>query len=184
MRTSLRRKADRASQMRCRTLACVLENPGNAGNVASVMRNVDCLGVGRLYIVTDQPFPHDRTLLHQSASASKWVYTRCFPTTRACLDHLARLNYRSVVTSPHTKGRTNALLGEYAGFTAHHLAVWFGNETDGASDEAIAAADACINLTMRGIVESMNLATTTGIVLHHVVERRMAWCRERGRPEK
>lgn len=183
-RPGVRRLADHARQYRCTTLVCVLERPSNPGNVAAVMRNVDALGVGHLYIITDRPrtseaIRNDDSLNHLSASASRRVHTRCFATTAECLEHLARRRYHNVVTSPHVKGKTNAFLEQYWGFQQHHVAVWFGNETCGISDEAVAAADACVQLEMRGFVESFNLACTTAIVLHHVVARRHEWGRRR-----
>ncbi len=182
-RAGVRLLARHAKTYRCTTLVCVLENPSNPANVAAVMRNVDALGVGKLYIVTDRgrtsdAIRNDSSLNNLSASASRRVYTQCFATTASCLEYLARKRYRNVVTSPHIKGKTNAFVDDYQ-FTAPHVAVWFGNETDGISDEAVAAADACVQLEMRGFVESMNLACSTAIVLNAAVNQRHARGRER-----
>ena len=57
-KSSLRKKADRAKQFRSHTFICVLENPKNIGNLASVMRNVDALGATKLYVVTEIDFWH------------------------------------------------------------------------------------------------------------------------------
>ena len=42
-------KADRAHVERCRTLICVLENPGKPGNIGAFIRIIDTLGVSKLY---------------------------------------------------------------------------------------------------------------------------------------
>lgn len=39
--------------------------------------------------------------------------------------------------------------------------MWFGNESKGVSEEAVETADVCIRIPMRGIVESLNLGTST-----------------------
>ena len=52
------------------------------------------------------------------------------------------------------------------------LAVWFGNESRGLSDMAIENSKACINIPMYGIVESLNLGTTSGIVLYEITKQR------------
>ena len=52
------------------------------------------------------------------------------------------------------------------------LAVWFGNESIGVSDDAILNSDLCIQINMFGMIESMNLATCTGIVLHTITNQR------------
>ena len=51
VKSSLRKKADIAKTMRCCTLICVLENPKNFENVLAIIRNVDALGIEKLYVV-------------------------------------------------------------------------------------------------------------------------------------
>jgi tRNA (guanosine-2'-O-)-methyltransferase len=86
--------------------------------------------------------------------------------------HLAQNHFTSVVTSPHRKGHRNQILHE-ADFTAYtKLAVWFGNEGRGITDEAAEASDMCINIPMFGMIESLNLGTSSGIVLYEVTKQR------------
>lgn len=60
-------------------------------------------------------------------------------------------------------------------FTKNRLAVWFGNEARGISDEALENAAECIQIPMGGIVESLNLGTSTGIVLSYVGYQRLKY---------
>jgi tRNA (guanosine-2'-O-)-methyltransferase len=76
-----------------------------------------------------------------------------------------------MVTSPHLAGRKNVILHE-GKYTRMKLAVWFGNEAKGVSDKAIENSKACINIPMYGIIESLNLGTTTGIVLYEITKQR------------
>ena len=86
--------------------------------------------------------------------------------------HLEKNNYHSVVTSPHIEGQRNLWLHE-ADFTEHtKLAVWFGNEKRGISDRAVERSDACIAIPMFGMIESLNLGTSSGIVLYEVTKQR------------
>ena len=41
-----------------------------------------------------------------------------------------------------------------------------GNEEDGLSLELLAGADSCVRIELFGMVESLNIAVTIGIVLH------------------
>src|SRR5205814_2297298 len=96
-----------------------------------------------------------------SVSAVKWLYCKRFNTTKECLEYVGKLNFTNIATSPHQKGKINfGLMDSKAMYTQHHLAVWFGNETHGLTDEAINAADFCISIQMKGIIESMNLASS------------------------
>ncbi len=76
-----------------------------------------------------------------------------------------------MVTSPHLKGRKNIVLHE-GKYTKMKLAVWFGNESKGVSNEAIENSNACINIPMYGIIESLNLGTSTGIVMYEITKQR------------
>jgi tRNA (guanosine-2'-O-)-methyltransferase len=180
MKTNIRIKADKAKLKRCKTLIAVLENPKTIENIGSTLRNVDALGVSKLYVVDKYKIlgnaswheMRDKSKLNKiSASAIKWTFVHPFTTTSECLTHLKDNGYVSMVTSPHVKGKINHVLedGEY---TQNKLAVWFGNESHGVSDEAVNASVACINIPMCGIIESLNLGTSTGIVLYEVSKQR------------
>ena len=87
------------------------------------------------------------------------------------MNHLEKNGFTSIVTSPHIRGKTNVLLQD-GDFTQGKLAVWFGNEARGISDLAISHSAACIQIEMYGIIESLNLATSTGIVLYEITKQR------------
>jgi tRNA (guanosine-2'-O-)-methyltransferase len=79
------------------------------------------------------------------------------------------------VTSPHTKGRKNVVLHE-ADYTKYKkLAVWFGNEGVGVSRLALENSELCVNIPMFGIIESLNLGTSSGIVLYEITKQRRAF---------
>jgi len=184
-RTGLRQKADYSSKFRHRTLICVLENPKNLTNVGTVLRNIDTLGISKLYVVDGhnllpsnwQDMRSNKYLNCVSSSAVKWAYVRRFESTSQCFEHLKRKHYQSVVTSPHKSDSVkNTYLSEGT-FTTHHLAIWFGNETHGISKEAVQKSDQCIQIETCGIVESMNLAVSTGIVLYFIAQQRRHFCK-------
>jgi tRNA (guanosine-2'-O-)-methyltransferase len=179
-RRTLREKADNASKIRCNTLICVLENPSNMQNVGTVIRNINALGVSKLYVVDNKnifsgntwnQMRTSSTLNDTSVSAIKWTFVKTFKTTQECFDHLEKNNFVSFGTSPHIKGKDNVSL-ESGTFTQKKLAVWFGNETSGMTEYAIDRCSKLIQIQMAGIIESFNLATSTGIVLYEVCKQR------------
>ena len=98
-----------------------------------------------------------------------------FDTTEACVAHLKSRNYASVVTSPHVKGKRNAAFDEVDYTVFPKLAVWFGSESRGISEEAVASAEICVSIPMHGMIESLNLGTSSGIVLYEVTKQRRAY---------
>jgi tRNA (guanosine-2'-O-)-methyltransferase len=179
-KTSLRAKADKIKDFRCKNLIAVIEYPTDLRNIGTIIRNVNALGVEKAYIVTDAQFVPDdwqemrgrRSLNAISASAIKWSFVRKFRDTESCLGHLEKNGFVSVVTSPHTKGRKNVILHE-ADYTRYKkLAVWFGNEGIGISRLALERSELCVNIPMFGIIESLNLGTSSGIVLYEITRQR------------
>lgn len=158
---------------------CVLENPNNLVNVASAIRNISAFGVEKLYVVGGanilKDFESSRTSKHLSkisVGANKWVFVKHFDTTSECISHLRKNLYTIAVTSSYKKGKKNMDLYEGT-FTQKRLAVWFGNESQGISDEAVNGADMSIQIPMGGIVESLNLGTSTGIILSYIGYQRL-----------
>ncbi len=178
-KSSLRKKADSIKELRCKNLIAVLEEPRDDKNIGQTIRNINALGVEKLYIIDGRDkVPDDwqemRTnvrLIKSSSSAIKWSFVKKFKTTEDCINHLNKNGFVSMVTSPHLKGRKNIVLHE-GKYTRMKLAVWFGNESKGVSDIAIENSKVCINIPMSGIIESLNLGTTTGIVLYEITKQR------------
>jgi len=177
--SAVRQRANEIKKYQCKNLIAVLENPMDMKNIGSVIRNANALGVEKIYVVDSRKsLPDDweemrerKSLSKTSVSASKWTFIKRFDSTEECLEHLGKNRYISIVTSPHIKGKVNYILHD-ADYTHPKLAVWFGNESRGVSDLVIERSEACISIPMFGIIESLNLATTTGIVLYEVTKQR------------
>ncbi len=178
-KSSLRKKADAIKKFRCKNLIAVLEEPQDYKNIGRTIRNINALGVEKLYIVDSrdkvpddwQEMRSNVTLTKTSGSAIKWSFVKKFKSTNECIAHLNKKGFVSMVTSPHIKGHNNIVLHE-GKYIKMKLAIWFGNESKGISDEAVENAKACINIPMYGIIESLNLGTSTGIVLYEVTKQR------------
>ena len=158
---------------------CVLENPRDIVNIAATIRNVSAFGVEKLYVIGNSNIVKDfdtsrnhKGLTNTSVGANKWVFVKQFDTAADCIAHLRKDRYKIAVTSSHTKGKDTVYLYEES-FTQKRLAIWFGNESKGVSDEAANNADMYIQIPMGGNVESLNLGTSTGIILSYISYQRL-----------
>ncbi|WP_078083094.1 TrmH family RNA methyltransferase [Microbulbifer mangrovi] len=184
-KSTKRMRADKIKPYQCKYLIAVIEDPHDVKNIGTIIRNVNALGVEKVYVVDPgKRLPDDwqamrerKSLSGTSVSAIKWTFVKRFDSTDDCFDHLERNNYQSIVTSPHTKGRENVVLheGEYTQFSK--LAVWFGSESRGISEQAIKRSVLCVNIPMLGMIESLNLGTTSGIVLYEITRQRREYQR-------
>jgi len=184
-KSTKRQRADLIKPYRCKYLIAVIENPKNVKNIGTIIRNVNAFGVEKVYIVDPKgALPDDwqdmrekKSLSNTSASAIKWSFVKRFDSTEDCLQHLEKNQYVSIVTSPHIKGQKNVLLHE-GDYTQAKLAVWFGNETQGISNLAVKRSEMCVNIPMFGLIESLNLGTTSGIVLYEITKQRREYQRK------
>ena len=182
-KSSKRRRADAIKDYRCKNLIAVIENPDEMRNIGTVIRNVNALGVEKAYVIDlRRKLPDDwqdmrerKSLSKTSVSAIKWSFVKRFDSTEDCIAHLQKKGFISVVTSPHIKGRKNGILEEVDYTVYTKLAVWFGNEGTGISDLAVEHSEMCIGIPMFGMIESLNLGTSSGIVLYEITKQRRAY---------
>lgn len=182
-RVRIRKRADEIKDFRCKHLIAVIENPIDDKNIGTIIRNANALGVEKVYVVDERGrLPNDweeiqdrKAIAASSVSAVKWTFVKRFDSTKECLDHLQSKNFVSVATSPHVKGKDNYYLHEADFTNPSKLAIWFGNESRGISDEAVERSAFCVAIPMFGIIESFNLATSSGIVLYEATKQRRAY---------
>ncbi len=157
---------------RTRTLTVVMEAFCDPQNVNAVLRTCEAFGVQALHAIEGPMKPYDRNK-KISQNADKWLDVRRWSSTRECLGHLRAEGYALYVTHLDEGSRPLAAL-PFAG----KVALVFGNEHRGVSDEALALADASYAIPMRGFVQSLNVSVAAAISIATAVERREA---ERGR---
>src|SRR3954463_13448946 len=102
---SVRRRADEIKPFRCKNLIAVLECPTDVKNIGTVIRNVNALGVEKVYVVDPRgilpddwhEFREQKAVSKTSVSAVKWTFVRRFDSTDACFDYLESKNFHSIV---------------------------------------------------------------------------------------
>jgi tRNA (guanosine-2'-O-)-methyltransferase len=167
-----RSRIDEVVAGRTRTLTVVMEAFCDAQNVNAVLRTAEAYGVQEIHAVEGPMKAFDRNK-KISQNADKWLDVRRWKETRECLEHLRGEGFAIYVT--HLGDGAVPL--ESLPF-AGKVALVFGNESRGVSDEALALADATYAIPMRGFVRSLNVSVAAAISLAKAVERREA---ERGR---
>jgi len=90
-KSSVRQRADAIRNYRCKNLIAVIEDPTDIRNIGTVIRNVNALGVEKVYIVDPRKsLPNDwqamretRSLSKSSVSAVKWSFVKRFDSSAA-----------------------------------------------------------------------------------------------------
>lgn len=178
-RPGVRQRLDHIAEHQWSNIIAVLEDPNDIRNIGSVIRNVNALGIGQLYVISDRTFVPDtieemrnRNSYHFfSAAAIHWTNVRVFRTTPDCFSELDSLGFTSVATSPATIGKNHCLLDNFDATMFPRIAIWFGNEGRGISQQALDRSSLCISIPNCGMVESLNVAVSSGIVLYEVTRQ-------------
>lgn len=85
----------------------------------------------------------------------------------AALTDLRARGYRIVATTPHTE---DVGLQEFD-LSAGKVALCFGTEMEGLSEELLAEADEYLRIPMYGFVESFNISVSAAIILYTLTQR-------------
>jgi tRNA G18 (ribose-2'-O)-methylase SpoU len=141
----------------------VLEEVSNPENVGALFRNALALGADAVLLTRGCVDPLYRRSIRVSMGASLRIpYARVHDATSA-LGELARAGFTNVAL---TAARGATPLAQCVA-VPRRLALWLGSEGSGLSDAVFAGVDECVAIPMAPGADSLNVATASGIALHH-----------------
>ena len=159
---------DRIASDRTKHLTVVMENIYQEHNASAVLRSCDCFGIQELHVIEkDNEYKIQRDI---ALGAGRWVdmytYDNGNDVTRDCLLDLKQKGYKIVATTPHTTSQTIYDLD-----LSQPIALVFGTERRGISDEVKELSDTFVKIPMYGFTESFNISVSVAIVLNTLRQR-------------
>ncbi len=149
-------------------LTVVMENIHDPHNVSAVLRSCDAVGVMQVELLyTIEKFP--RIGKKSSSSANKWLERRKHTSVDECYATLRREGFTIYATSLDA-----ASLSLYDLDLTKKVALVFGNEHRGVSDEARQKADATFMIPMAGMVQSLNISVACAVSLYEAMRQRLS----------
>ncbi len=148
----------------------VFEDIADPHNAAAVLRTSEALGFQKVCYIfqVNEPFDPRRVGKESSGSANKWLDFSIYHSTKACLDDLQNQGYETIATV--ADGTAESIFG--ADLTAPDIALLFGNEHRGLSEDAIEIADRHLTIPLVGMVRSLNLSVAAAICLYEISRQR------------
>jgi tRNA (guanosine-2'-O-)-methyltransferase len=147
-------------------LTVVLENIHDPHNVSAILRSADAVGIlGVQLMYWNEKFP--KLGKKSSASASKWIRTRKFSSVAECYDTLRQEGF--LIAATHMGKESSSL---YDLDFNKKIAVVFGNEHRGVSDEAAGLADVNFLIPMAGMIQSLNVSVACAVTLYEAYRQR------------
>ena len=149
-------------------LTVVLENVFDPHNISAVMRTCDAVGIQDIYILNNKIPPHRKWSSKSSSSAAKWLTIHQFTDAQECFSEL-RKQYKKIFT---THLSTDAVSLHELDLT-EPVALVFGNEHSGVSEEIIAMADGNFIIPQVGIIKSLNISVACAVSLYEAYRQKI-----------
>jgi len=161
-------RVERVLAHRQADLRVVLEGVTIAHNASAVIRTCDAAGVLYLDLVAPNP---ELLRFNEAIStrADKWLELGVHATPAACLGPLKKAGFEIVAT--HL--RKDTVPYTEIDF-ARPVALVFGSEGEGITDECLAFADKVVRIPMLGMVQSLNLSVSVAVILYEALRQRAA----------
>ena len=159
---------ERISKERTNHLTVVLENIYQEHNASAVLRTCDCFGIQELHAIEkNNQYKVQRDI---ALGAGRWVdlynYDQGENPTLDCIQKLKAKGYKIVATTPHEKDVTIHELD-----LSQPIALVFGTERKGISQEIIDLADEFVRIPMYGFTESFNISVSVALALNILRDR-------------
>lgn len=153
---------------RTRTVTVVLDRLEDTFNMAAVLRTCEAFGLQDVHVIRnpDAPFKPNGTV---TQGCDKWLDLHVYRDFKTCAAALKAKGYR-VLASALRDGATSLYDVKFD----QKVALVFGNERFGVSDEVLSHCDGTFVIPMRGFVQSMNISAAASATISYAVGWRVA----------
>ena len=143
----------------------ILEDIYHEHNISACLRSADCFGIQNVNIIEQKHSFKDNKEI--SMGASKWININKHKKTSSAIKKLKKEGYKIVLTSPHNSEKTifdDSLI-------KNKVAILFGSEVNGCSNDATKLADEFISIPMYGFTESYNISVAVALPLQQLTNQ-------------
>lgn len=150
-------------------ITVVLENVFDPHNISAVMRTCDAVGVAELYVLNNRIPRHKKWGRRSSSSAAKWLTVHQFTDAAECFAAL-RSKYKKIYTT-HLSADATPL---HSLELTESVALVFGNEHSGVSEEIIGWADGNFIIPQVGMIRSLNISVACAVTLYEAFRQKQS----------
>lgn len=148
-------------------ITIVLENVFDPHNISAVMRTCDAVGIQEIHILNTRIPRHKKWGARSSSSAAKWLTIHQHDDVDACMARLRR-NYDHILTT-HLASDATPL---YSIDLTRPVALVFGNEHSGVSEEIRQLADGNFLIPQVGIIQSLNISVACAVTVYEAFRQK------------
>jgi len=148
----------------------ILENVHDPHNISAVMRSCDAVGMAEIYVLhTEEELQrrHFKLGHRSSAGTRKWIDVQYFTDVAACFEAVHQ-KYDHVFATHMAKDS----VGLYDLDLTKSVALLFGNEHDGVSEQALSHCDGNFIIPQFGMVQSLNISVACAVSVYEGLRQR------------
>jgi tRNA (guanosine-2'-O-)-methyltransferase len=152
-------------------LTLILENIYDPHNLGAVLRTCDSVGISEIYALytIESAEILEKIAGHKSSSgAKKWVDVHVFDDAKKCFDAV-REKYK-LIYGTHLAADS---IGLYELDLSQSIALVFGNEHRGMSDDALSMVDGNFIIPQSGLTKSLNISVACAVSLYEAKRQRI-----------
>ncbi len=146
----------------------VLDNIRSCNNIGSVFRTSDALLTEAIYLCGYTATPPNKDIHKTALDAENSVSWRYFEKTEDAVSTLKESGYKVFAVE---QVENSIMLTEYYPIKGERIALVFGNEVKGVSQNVVNLCDGAIEIPQYGTKHSFNIAVSAGIVLWDIVNK-------------
>jgi tRNA G18 (ribose-2'-O)-methylase SpoU len=154
---------EKLDQLEKLPVVCVLDNIRSQHNIGSIFRTCDAFRVSGLCLCGITATPPSREINKSALGATESVKWQYFENTLSALNQLKTEGYKIIAIEQATE---SVFLEDYIPQKSEKVALVFGNEVMGVSEDIMNEIDACIEIPQFGTKHSFNVSVTAAIVLY------------------
>jgi tRNA (guanosine-2'-O-)-methyltransferase len=167
MTNERRQKIEAVLSKRQNDLTVVLENVFDPHNISAVMRSCDAVGIQEIFVLTTKVPRHEKWGTRSSSSAFKWLTVHQYDDTAACFEAI-RNKYELVLTTYLASSSVSL----YDTDLTKSVALVFGNEHAGISEEVRALGDGNFIIPQMGMIQSLNISVACAVSVYEAFRQK------------
>jgi len=148
-------------------LTIVMEDVQDPRNITAVMRTADAVGIQDIYIINTGRPTQKKFGYKSSSGVSKWITLHQFNSVEECFQELRKRF--TVILTTHLSSDAIDL---YSIDFTQSVALVFGNEQDGVSEQASALADGNFIIPQVGMVQSLNISVACAVSIYEAYRQK------------
>jgi tRNA (guanosine-2'-O-)-methyltransferase len=148
-------------------ITIVLENVFDPHNISAVMRTCDAVGIQEIFVLNTRIPRHKKWGAKSSSSAAGWLTIRQYSDAEKCFADL-----RGKVDRIYSTYLDDQAVSLYDMDLTERVALVFGNEHSGVSEEIRHLCDGNFKIPQVGIIQSLNISVACAVSVYEAFRQK------------